>query len=422
VPLRVFFREVESQVEPRFTCKLCLYQFLESAPSRRVVEGSPLIDLRTIHVTAAIFACLCLYLLLIHRSTPGLRGMRFIIYGYATSAVGMELIALHDHIPQLFSVTIANCLLVLINVFVYWGIAELLHLRRPQRWLLPASLIPAVAISLYFSYVRPDVSARIIGMSLLNVAQYSLIVHLLSGPGPLRVYMPRLGLSDLFSLYSVINIYRAWEAHMRDPSALRISAVTSVFSFLTPILIAVMTALGFIWLAMAQLQHELEMQSRTDSLTGLLNRRAFEQIAAAAIEQARRQSSALSLIILDLDRFKSINDEHGHDGGDAVLHRAARCLRDNLREVDHVARLGGEEFVAVLPGTTQDRAAEIAEDLRRCLASLTVEHLSQEIHLSASFGVSTMLPTDTTWFEILRRGDRALYLAKEQGRDRVAIL
>jgi diguanylate cyclase (GGDEF)-like protein len=381
-----------------------------------------LIDLRTIHVTAAIFACLCLYMLLIHRSTPGLRGVKFMIYGYATSAVGMELLALHDHIPQFFSITVANCLLVLINVFVYWGIAELLHLRRPQRWLLPASIIPTVAISLYFSYVRPDVSARIIGISLLAVAQYSLIVHLLSGPGPVRVYMPRLGLSDLFSLYSVINIYRAWEAHLHDPRSLLTSAGTSIFAFLTPILIAVMTGLGFIWLAMAQLQHELEMQSQTDSLTGLLNRRALEQIGATAIEQARRQSSALSLIILDLDRFKSINDEHGHDGGDVVLHHAARCLRDNLREVDHVARLGGEEFVAVLPGTGQARAAEIAENLRLCLARLTVEHFSQEIRLSASFGVSTMLPTDTTWFEILRRGDRALYLAKEQGRDRVAVL
>jgi diguanylate cyclase (GGDEF)-like protein len=361
-------------------------------------------------------------MLLIHRSTPGLRGVKFMIYGYATSAVGMELLALHDHIPQFFSITVANCLLILINVFVYWGIAELLHLRPPQRWLLPASVIPTAGISLYFSYVQPDVSARIIGISLLAVAQYSLIVHLLSGPGPLRVYMPRLGLSDLFSLYSVINIYRAWEAHLHDPRSLLTSTGTSIFAFLTPILIAVMTGLGFIWLAMAQLQHELEMQSQTDSLTGLLNRRALEQIGATAIEQARRQSSALSLIILDLDRFKSINDEHGHDGGDVVLHRAARCLRDNLREVDHVARLGGEEFVAVLPGTSQARAAEIAENLRLCLGRLTVEHFSQEIRLSASFGVSTMLPTDTTWFEILRRGDRALYLAKEQGRDRVAVL
>jgi diguanylate cyclase (GGDEF)-like protein len=382
-----------------------------------------LIDLRTIHVTAAIFACLCVYMLLIHRSTPGLRGVRLITMGYATSAAGMELLALRGRIPDFFSITIANSLLVLINVFLYWGIADLLHLRRPQRWLLPASALPTAAISLYFSYVRPDISARIIGISALAVAQYALIVHLLSGrPGPQRIHMPRLGLSVLFTFYAAINIYRAWEAHLHDPRSLLRSAGTSTFSFLTPILIAVMTALGVIWLAMAQLQHELEAQSQIDTLTGLLNRRALEQIGAEAIEVARRRSSALSLIILDLDRFKSINDEHGHDGGDAVLHHAARCLRNNLRDIDHVARLGGEEFVAVLPGATHAYAAEIAENLRYCLASLTVEHLSQEIRLSASFGVATMLPTDTTWLEILRRGDRALYLAKEQGRDRVAVL
>jgi diguanylate cyclase (GGDEF)-like protein len=381
-----------------------------------------LIDFRTIHVTAAIFACLCLYMLLIHRSTPGLRGVHQIVYGYAAFATGAELLALRGLIPDFFSITVANCILVLINVFLYWGIAELLHLRRPQRWLLPASILPTAAISLYFSYVQPDVSARIIAISAIAVLQYGFIVHLLSGPGPRRIHMPRRGLAVLFTLYAALNIYRAWEAYLHDPRSLLSSAPTSNFSFLTPILIGVMTALGVIWLAMAQLQNELEAQSQTDPLTGLLNRRALEQIGTEAVDAARRQNSVLSLIVLDLDRFKSINDEHGHDGGDVALHHAARCLRDNLRDVDHIARLGGEEFVAVLPGTSHDHAAEIAENLRHCLASLTVEHLSQEIRLSASFGVAAMLPTDTSWLEILRRGDRALYLAKEQGRDRVAVL
>jgi len=128
------------------------------------------------------------------------------------------------------------------------------------------------------------------------------------------------------------------------------------------------------------------------------------------------------LMFVDLDHFKSINDEHGHDGGDEVLLHAARCLRHNLRKEDHVGRLGGEEFVAVLPGISHSSAAAIAEDLRRCLARLTVEHQRQEIRISASFGVATLLPTDSTWLEILRRGDRALYIAKEQGRDRVEVL
>ena len=380
-------------------------------------------DLRTIHVTAAIFACLCLYLLLIHRSTPGLRLVRLITFGYATSALGMELLALRGRIPDFFSITVANTLLVLINVFLYWGIADLLHQRRPQRWIILASTFVVTASSFYFSYFRSDVSARIIAISIVVILQYALIVHLLSGrPGPERIHMPRLGLSVLFTFYAEINIYRGWEAHLHDPRSLMSSASISTFAFLAPILVAVMTALGVIWLAMAQLQLELEAQSQTDSLTGLLNRRALEEIGAKAIEVARRRSSALSLIILDLDRFKTINDLHGHDGGDAVLHHAARCLRENLRNVDHVARLGGEEFVAVLPGTSQALAAEIAENLRLCLSSLTVEYLSREIRLSASFGVATMLPTDTTWLEILRRGDRALYLAKEQGRDRVAVL
>ncbi len=380
-----------------------------------------MIDFRTVHVTAFIYACLGLYMLLIHRSTPGLRGVRQIIYGYAAFASGVELLALRNLIPDFFSITVANSILILMNVFLYWGIAELLDLR-PQRWLLPASVIPAAAVSLYSSYVQHNVSTRIIATSIIAVVQYGLIVHMLSGPGPQRIHRAKRGLAVLFTLYAALNIFRAWGAYRHDPRSLISSAPTSTFSFLTPILIGVMTALGVIWLAMAQLQHELEAQSQTDSLTGLLNRRALEEIGSQAIEVARRHSVALSLIILDLDRFKSINDEHGHDGGDAVLQHAARCLRANVREEDHIARLGGEEFVVVLPGASPVHAAQIAEELRQCLATLTVAHLSQEIRLSASFGVATMLPSDTTWLEILRRGDRALYLAKEQGRDRVAVL
>jgi diguanylate cyclase (GGDEF)-like protein len=380
-----------------------------------------LIDLRTIHVTAVIYACLGLYMFLIHRSTPGLRGVRQIVYGYAAFALGVELLALRNLIPDFFSITVANTFLILINVFLYWGIAELLDLQ-PERWILPASIIPTAAISFYSNYVLHDVSVRIIAVSMIAVAQYGLIVRLCSGPGPQRIHRPKRGLAVLFTLYAALNIFRAWQAYLHDPRSLLSSAPISTFSFLTPILVGVMTALGVIWLAMAQLQHELEVQSQIDSLTGLLNRRALEEIGSQAIEVARRHNTALSLIILDLDRFKSINDEHGHDGGDAVLQRTARCLRANLREEDSIARLGGEEFVVVLPGASHVHAAQIAEELRQCLATLTIEHLSQEIRLSASFGVATMLPEDATWLEILRRGDRALYLAKEQGRDRVAVL
>ncbi len=381
-----------------------------------------MIDLHTIHITAAIYACLCLYMLLIHRSTPGLRGVHMIIYGYAAYAVGIELLALRGLISDFLSITVANCLLTLFGVFLYWGIADLLHLRKPQRWLLPASIIPTACASLYTSYIHPETFSRIVAVSCIAALQYAFIAHLLSGPGPRRILRPRRGLAALFSLYALISVVRAWDANLHDPRSHLSNASISNFTFLTPILIGVMTALGVIWLAMAQLQHELEARSQIDSLTGLLNRRALEQIGSDALEDARRRSSNLSLIILDLDRFKAINDEHGHDGGDAVLSHAARCLRDNLREIDHIARLGGEEFVAVLPGATHAHAAEIAESLRHCLANLTVDHLSQQIRLSASFGVATLLPTDTTWLEILRRGDRALYLAKEQGRDRVAVL
>ena len=138
----------------------------------------------------------------------------------------MELLALRGRIPEFFSITVANCLLVLINVFLYWGIRGPASSAAAQRWLLPAFVFLTAAISLYFSYVRPDVSARIIGISAIAVLQYALIVHLLSGhPGPERIHMPRLGLSVLcHSLCGDQYLSRmggspARSAHLPDSSA-----------------------------------------------------------------------------------------------------------------------------------------------------------------------------------------------------------
>jgi diguanylate cyclase (GGDEF)-like protein len=172
---------------------------------------------------------------------------------------------------------------------------------------------------------------------------------------------------------------------------------------------------------MAQLQHELELLSETDSLTGLLNRRALERAAAREIAIARRRNTSLSLIILDLDRFKALNDSHGHAAGDIALAAAATCIANGLREVDLIARFGGEEFVALLPDTSETEALQIAERLRIDLDRLKVHYLRNELRLTASFGVTVMNRGDSSLEEILSRGDIALYQAKHNGRNQVMV-
>lgn len=162
----------------------------------------------------------------------------------------------------------------------------------------------------------------------------------------------------------------------------------------------------------------LDLQARTDALTGLLNRRGFETQMAFAVALARRSSRPLSLITLDVDHFKRVNDTYGHEAGDEVLRRLARTLESRLRGSDVVARLGGEEFVALLPDTDLNGAQSIAQALVTAMAEQQ-EPVVGTITVSA--GVATMRGAEDNGAAMLRRGDAALYEAKGQGRNRVCV-
>jgi diguanylate cyclase (GGDEF)-like protein len=158
---------------------------------------------------------------------------------------------------------------------------------------------------------------------------------------------------------------------------------------------------------------EQASEARIDSLTGLANRRALESILAAEISRAQRFTHQLAVVVLDLDRFKEINDSFGHAAGDVMLRAVSQLLSSLARQGDTVARWGGEEFVVVLPETDHAGAHRFAERLRRTIEAQAVG----EMRTSASCGVATMLPEDTV-DDLLGAADRALYQAKSNGRNR----
>ena len=158
---------------------------------------------------------------------------------------------------------------------------------------------------------------------------------------------------------------------------------------------------------------EQASEARIDSLTGLANRRAVEEILAAEISRAQRFKHQLAVVLLDLDRFKDINDNFGHAAGDVMLRAVSRLLTSLARQGDTVARWGGEEFVVVLPETDLVGARRFVERLRRTIEA----HAVGDMHTSASCGVATMLPEDSVE-ELLSAADRALYQAKSNGRNR----
>lgn len=169
-------------------------------------------------------------------------------------------------------------------------------------------------------------------------------------------------------------------------------------------------------------ENKLKALATTDPLTGLLNRRAFEELAETWLQQAHHHRLPLSLIILDIDHFKQINDTYGHPIGDEVLQHLAKLMRENaLREDDIIARYGGEEFIILLPKTTLKDASHVAERLRIKVEDTKVHTPEGEIRFTISLGVACLSETEDTLDTLIKHADEALYQAKHNGRNRVEL-
>jgi len=176
--------------------------------------------------------------------------------------------------------------------------------------------------------------------------------------------------------------------------------------------------------ALTAANEQLEQISKFDSLTGVHNRRSFDATIEDEWRRAVRLGTPLSLMILDLDRFKDFNDLYGHPSGDECLRRVAHLLRDSLQRVsDLVARYGGEEFVVILPNTWLAGAADLAERIRAGVQGLAITHAAGATDrgvVTVSLGIACMVPTPgSASVTLIEAADAALYRAKREGRNRV---
>jgi diguanylate cyclase (GGDEF)-like protein len=159
--------------------------------------------------------------------------------------------------------------------------------------------------------------------------------------------------------------------------------------------------------------------ARKDALTGLANRRAFEESLQREVARARRTGSALAVVALDVDHFKRVNDMHGHAAGDRVLAELAARAQRALRAEDLLARIGGEELAALLPGATLAAAAEVAERIRNAVCDASIPVGSTAVALTVSLGCASLDPEERDAAQLLARADARLYDAKRAGRNRV---
>ncbi len=242
-------------------------------------------------------------------------------------------------------------------------------------------------------------------------------VHLLITPPEMRA----AALSGMVSFAGtgrgmVVNNLLSFMALRKDGTQFPVERAVAAFN------------LGGRWYAVGSIRDQTERKiaedrlqelASVDELTGILNRRRFLELAGQAVDRAKRYDRPLSLIMLDVDRFKSVNDTYGHDFGDVVLKTLCRTCRTGLRDVDIFGRLGGEEFAVLLPETEGIGALEAAERLRRAQAMSPIPGVRGDLLVTISLGVAVLSEKTPTLETLLKASDEALYVAKRSGRNRV---
>ena len=381
-------------------------------------------DIRTALLLCAVLTMLVGLMLqaVSHGQSPAYRGMmRWWVLGAVTYAIGFALTGFRGWIALGWSAVAANTLIAVglacfaIALRQFAGVPE----RRLRLFALAAACGGASALwglawpdegmrlfvtnlvlgvicflcarTVYRRGARPDVSHHVTGV-------YFVLALLLIGA---RLVLMGAGVEPVGDIFQV-----TW-----------LSIATYGFGGLLP----VVCTIGFLLMCSERSQRELEQSARLDYLTGIYNRGAIEELAAGLISGTQRHGTPLSLMVVDIDHFKRINDELGHAAGDRALAATVTMIHGLLRGGDLIGRLGGEEFLVLMPDTDAVQARHAAERMRAKVEAAPVSFEGIDRQLTVSIGVAEYRAEDGAFGPLLLRADRALYVAKRSGRNQVRL-
>jgi diguanylate cyclase (GGDEF)-like protein len=365
-------------------------------------------------------------MLVVRAISPRLLGLGWLGAAFAAGGSGAALLFSAGRLPALFSVAAADVLVLSAFVLLHTAVLELLEVRR-FTWFGLLLLAVQAAADLAHIYGGFSGRNRVVLAGLLIAIQAGRTALVLFGNARRGIKAPAYFSAALLLGLATVNLVRSLEllwGRLDDPATFyRVEGLT----FLLFLAFAQGIAFGFFWMTTAKLMTNLDELASTDPLTRLYNRRVFMKWCERELERSRERESVFSILVLDLDHFKRVNDRFGHAAGDVALCAAVEQMQDSVRGIDVLGRWGGEEFVTLLPGATAAAAVLVAQRMRRNLEKTAIplsRHGSTELELvnvTGSLGVATYLGGKDTIDLMLKRADAALYAAKAAGRNRVLV-
>lgn len=310
--------------------------------------------------------------------------------------------------------------------FVASGIAlqftgiQSFKLTRPYKTLAACFVLMALIQTYWFEYINPDIGARSIANSILFSLGYAACAGLLliNTKTPLRAISLFTGWS--FALLSLAILMRGIIiSHSTEPYSLYLDVPVNPVTFVISCILQLCIAFGFLLMLNHQLIAEIERIAARDTLTGAYNRGQLEQEITRLQSRYERTGDKFSLMLIDVDNFKFINDNYGHPSGDEVLRRLTDIAIQSIRTEDYYARYGGDEFCILLPSTSSEEALVVADRLRNAYASATFKFKGEIIKSSISIGIADSANIGTEFINLIGAADQALYKAKQDGRNKV---
>jgi diguanylate cyclase (GGDEF)-like protein len=337
----------------------------------------------------------------------------------ALQAAGWGLFGLRGAIADLWSIPLANALLVSSFVITLRALRGFAGRREAHPSDIPVVLF-VIAVASWYTFVAPTLTTRVLWISLAFAALFaeSARMVLASAPAP-RPRTHRV-VAATYVLLAALMVSRA----IRQATGLGSVADPMEPSLFQGLLFAVgalapaLLTFGFLLMVSERLRGELARQAALDYLTGTWNRRTLAQQAERAIAGARRRGGSLGVLLLDVDHFKRINDTLGHAAGDEALQRLVAILGEHMRDEDSLGRMGGEEFLVLLPQADLAQAAAAAERLRAAVEAASFDLSAGPWRMTVSIGAAALAEGEG-FDSLLQRADQAMYAAKRAGRNRV---